>query len=302
MENSTFVEIGDTVTNKEHEGEGEVTKIVDGIAFVLLDNTVFGDEREIPVSDLVILQKGNNEESEESEPVLPTLEEEDIQLVIKEKESIVEKAERLLVDHGTIPLIILDTPGIVESEKKITVNSVKSEKVATDCLGLTKGHLKVIEARRKICLKPFKMATDIINAKNKEITLQLNEVVDSVENKMRKYDDLLENEKKKADAEEMRKIEEAAANNKPLPAPAPTYTPPTKSVKTDHTTVSKVDNWKPEILDKNKFIDYAFETGQYEFIDINVPALNQLVKRVKNTRAIPGIKQYNHKSIPTRSK
>lgn len=230
-------------------------------------------------------------------------EETSIELVIKEKDSVIEKAENLITEqYGAIQEIIKDTPGIVEAEKAIKVNSAKQQKVATDCLGLTKSHLKIIEERRKICLKPFKKATDMINARGKEIANPLKAVVDSVEDKLRKYDSFLMEEKRKADAEAMKEIEEAAEKDMPIPTPKPTYQAPPKNIKTENTTVTMVDNWKWELLDKQKFIDHVVLTGQIELIDVNQTSLNRLVKNVKDSRAIPGIRVYNHKTIPTRSK
>lgn len=228
-----------------------------------------------------------------------------IELAIRENDNVVETAVNLIDEHyGPIQNIVIDTPGIVESEKELRVNSQQKYKVAADCLGLVKGHLKIIEDRRKICLKPFKTSTDLINTFAKKISGDLKGVVNSVENKIRKYDDILQEEKRKADAEAMRKAEEAAKNNEPIPIEESTKekAPAPQQIKTKNTTVSMVDNWKCEVVDEQAFIKYAVESGQFELIQINQPNLNRLVKMVKNSRLIPGVKVFNHKSIPTRSK
>jgi hypothetical protein len=56
--------------------------------------------------------------------------------------------------------------------------------------------------------------------------------------------------------------------------------------------VAKREKWKCEVTNKEAFIQYCISIGQYEYININMPALNRLVTNVKGTRDIPGVRMY----------
>jgi hypothetical protein len=232
-------------------------------------------------------------------------EQENISLEIREKNAVVEKAENLIDEnYGPVQNIINDTLEIVKSEKELRINSAQKYKVAADCLGLVKGHIKTIEDRRKICLKPFKVATGLINDHAKKISGPLKEVINSVENKIRKYDDYLLEEKRKADEKRMAEMEKAAEKNEPIPVeePAKKPDPAPQQIKTDHTTTSLGDNWKWEMVDFIKFLLHVVEKEMYELLTVDKVNLNKYVKIVKNTRIIPGVKIFNHKSVATRVK
>ena len=227
-----------------------------------------------------------------------------IELVIREENAIVAKAADLINEHNNdISEIIIDTPGIVEGEKKLKITSTNKQKEATDCLGLVKSHLKVIEGRRKLCVKPFQDAVKIINDNAEGISGPLKQVANSVEGKYRAYDAELREAKRKADEAEMKRMEEAAKKDLPPPPPVSQATPaPVKTVKTENTTTSLVPCWKNEILDERKIIDWAIKANRWGLIQVNKTTLNQLAKEVKDSEVIPGLRIYNEPSLPTRSK
>lgn len=57
--------------------------------------------------------------------------------------------------------------------------------------------------------------------------------------------------------------------------------------------VSKRANWRADVTDKVKFIQWAIKNEEYQYIDINMPNLNKYAKMIKDTKDIPGVRVWN---------
>ncbi len=189
---------------------------------------------------------------------------------------------------------------IVVSAKDIVIDSREMQEEGADCLVIIKRNLDRIEERRTFYTKPLNDLMRRVNSEAKAIKEPFEKAQSEIKSKINKYQCFLLEEKRKADLKAEKKIEKAVEKGEEIPVVPEAHVE--KNIKTENTTVSFRDNWKAQIVDPKKLMDWAIENKKVSLLQINNTALNQLEKFTKDTEVIPGVRIINDKIISTKAK
>lgn len=187
-----------------------------------------------------------------------------------------------------------------ETGTEITIQNEEERLIANDTLALIKKHQKALEEKRVFYVKPHNDFVGAINQKAKDIKAVLNETYKLVDGKLDDYETALEKEKERLEKLAQKRIDNAKEKGKPLPVIATPHVEET--VKSDMGTRTKRDNWKAEITDSQKALDFLIKNNKTEYLMIDTSMLNQLAKNKKDSVQIPGVRFYNDRTSVMRTK
>jgi len=179
-------------------------------------------------------------------------------------------------------------PGMIESAEQLEILNQETRETAVTILGELKKVKSLVNDRKLFYTKPLKQMMTDYNTMANNFLEPIKKADQLIRGKLIKYDDYLEDLKRKEEEKLKKKTEKAIQENKPLPVAKPIDT--TKKVKSENNTFTVTKVRKFEITDEMEL--------PRQFLTPDLKKIGKLVKA--GIEEIPGVRIWTEKSSMVR--